>query len=321
MSKKLLSVVLAVALVLSTFAVAAFAVGGYGYESEEDAPLYTQAWSLGEPVADGNNYKVDVILDANYGVGPIQFKVIKTVNAGTLTLSSAAINTSVIPEYWLADISFCDSTGVFAIMPAPEVYSGIGAGVAGGKVIATLTYAASADVIATLAIDVADAKNEENIGGTLIAARMSDGNVVTGTALVGQTVSATTNTVNIGVVAADPELVGKEATANGITSEGYVDTTNKYVYGVVEGADPLAFFEATNGGYIEMTANAQGATNGTGAVLTLYKDNTKATVVDTWTLVIFGDATGDGTANALDVGPVMSHAVGTTLIKPNIYAA
>jgi hypothetical protein len=37
MSKKLLSVVLALALVFSCFAVSAFAIGGLGYENDDDA--------------------------------------------------------------------------------------------------------------------------------------------------------------------------------------------------------------------------------------------------------------------------------------------
>ena len=46
MSKKILSVVLALVMVVSCLAVSAFA----GYENDEDAALYTQTWALSSPL-------------------------------------------------------------------------------------------------------------------------------------------------------------------------------------------------------------------------------------------------------------------------------
>ena len=107
MSKKLLSVVLALALVFSCFAVSAFAVGGIGYESKEDAAYYNQTWALGEPVDNGNGtYTVDVKLTANYGVGTIQFSLIKNVTAGSLTLTGATTAGTDIPASWEAEVAF-----------------------------------------------------------------------------------------------------------------------------------------------------------------------------------------------------------------------
>ncbi len=313
MSKKLLSVLLALALLVSSFAISAFAgMGDDIFETDEDAVKYTQEWALGEPkdIGDGK-YTVDVTLKANYLVGPMQFKVIKKVTAGTLTLTDA-VESANIPENWIANVSFKDATGEVVIIPEPTEYAVNALDCSAGVVVATLTYTASSDAAATLTIDVADAKGPKNPDGTLIAARMEDGNVVTDTAITGQTVSQTTNTVTIGnAVVATPELVGKAFTFKETETTGYVDDENGFVYGVLEGADPLNYFEATNGGYIEMSENAQNVTNGTGSVLTLYKDNTKSEVIDTWELVIFGDVNGDGAVDIADPGPIMLFSVGS----------
>ena len=61
-TRKLLSVVLALAMLVSVFAVSANA---YGYEDENAA--YTQTWDLSEPVDNGDGtYSVDVLLKTNY---------------------------------------------------------------------------------------------------------------------------------------------------------------------------------------------------------------------------------------------------------------
>ena len=160
MSKKLLSVVLALALVLSCFAVSAFAIGGIGYESEEDAAFYTQTWALDEPVDNGNGtYSVNVRLTANYDVGTMQFVVLKNVTAGSLTLTEVSPG-SDIPAVWAASTVFSDANGKVMIVPNPAVDAVPALDCTAGKVVAKLTYTASADVAATLAIDVANVKSQ-----------------------------------------------------------------------------------------------------------------------------------------------------------------
>lgn len=306
MSKKLLSVILALALALSCFAVSAFALGDIGYEGDEDAAYYTQAWALGEPEVDGDgNYVVDVTLDANYYVGPIQFKVKKTVSDGSLTLVDAYAEDTDIPDDWNADVSFDDSTGEVAVIPNPTKDADA-LNCDGGKVIATLVYEASADVAATLVIDIADAKNASNPDGTLIAARMSDGNVVRGAALTGQTVSDKTNTVSIGAAVSNPpklvvvdgtigviDTSRTDLTLDGETVDGYLLGFDIYANGEVS-----EVFEVVGDGTMEIIPNAEGLENTTGAVVQVV--DLDGNVVARYVLIVFGDVNGDFSVDPTD---------------------
>ncbi len=329
MSKKLLSVVLALALAISCFAVVGFAVGGLGYEDEKSAPNYTQTWALGEPVpnGDGTTYSVDVKLTATaaegltYLVGPIQFKVDKKVKSGTLELTDVTLSKAVI-DVWgtqgvtsIADFDAEEEEDIVIIFPKPakETDAVSGLDLSSETVIATLEYT-STNAAATLAIDVADAKTANSTGGTLFAARMSDGNVVTGTPIVGQTVTPTTNTVTIGSVATPPELVVKEGTI------GVIDTTRTVIDavegtecdGYVYGVEPFLYetvgdvFEVVGDGEMEIVPSPYGSENGTGAMVQVIDDNEN--VVAEYVLIIFGDVDGDGEVTSLDVSEVEWHA-------------
>ncbi len=321
MSKKLLSVVLALALALSCFAVSAFALGDYGYEDEADAASYTQTWALSEPQdIGGGEYAVDVILTTNYLVGPIQFKVLKTVSAGSLALVDAYEGED-IPENWNADVSFLDTTGEVTVIPYPTEDGVNALDCAGGKVVATLVFAASADVAATAAIDVADAKSASNPGGTLIAARMSDGNVVTGAAITGQTVTNTSNpSATFGSAAVAPTLAVKAGKAGVIDTsrtalahdDSYTEIAGGctgYIYGVeLSAGDTVnSVFEVSGDGTMEIVNGAAGK-EGTGSIVKV-KD-TSGNVVETYCLVIFGDVDGDGEAGATDMGAIDLHNSG-----------
>ena len=303
MSKKILSVVLALVFVLTTFAVSAFAVGASGYE--EDAAAYTQTWALGEPVDNGNGtWTVDVSLTANYYVGAISFVVTNTAPTNAV-LTSVTKGAALTYE---ANIQMNATTGLVAIIPEPLTDADLGADLTAGGVIAKLTYTLAGGASANLAIENAP-KTATNPGGELIAVRLSDNNLTTGKMIYGQTVTSVGETRTLGGAAAAPELIAKAGTT------GYVDAARSYVYGVSPGTDPLNYFEATNGGYIEMSNGTASATNGTGATLTLYKDSTKATVIATYTLVIFGDVNGDGNIAVIDTTAILAHIAGTAPIS------
>ena len=90
---------------------------------------------------------------------------------------------------------------------------------------------------------------------------------------------------------------------------GYVDTNRMYIYGVKEKTNPLDYFEGVKSTYVlEMNqGNAQsGVVNGTGSVLTVYEDDTKAKVLANYILIIFGDADGDGLIRANDYTNIMN---------------
>lgn len=319
MSKKLLSVVLALALVFSCFAVSAFAIGGIGYEDNDaDKETYAQTWALGEPVkiADGI-YSVDVKLTAAYGVGTMQFVVKKTISAGSLTLTGVAVGRD-IPAVWLATAPFSDASSKVMIVPNPTVDAVPALDCSTEKVVATLTYTASADVSAELSIDL-NAKTQENPGGTLFAARMSDDNVVTGTSILGQNVKPT-NTVTIGSAASTPPtLVAIDGTLGvvdtsrtmldewDIDGDGDMQEVDGYLLGydidVNSSIDEL--FTIEGDGTMEIVATAEGSEAATGTMVNVVDND--GNVVATYVLIVFGDIDGNGFAEPADASIIEQH--------------
>ena len=333
MSKKLLSVILALALVVSCFAMGAFAIGGLGFEEDEEAANYTQTWNLSEPVDNGNGtYSVDVKLQAvaaagyEYLVGPIEFQLIKDITAGTLRLTNAVAG-PVVEETWGeqgidCDVSFSDASGKVMIIPTPSDDALSGLDLSTEKVIATLTFQASADVAASVRINIEDAKTAENPDGTLFAARMSDGNVVTGTAVVGQTVTPDTTPANFGAVtppAQAPELVvvdGAVAVIDTTRTELDMDDIDgdgdtQVVDGYLLGFDPDnngsldELFAVEGDGEMVITASAEGSEAGTGTIVEVV--DLDGNVVATYVVIVFGDVNGDGVADPNDAGYVEEH--------------
>ena len=310
MSKKILSIVLALALALSCFAVSAFAIGSIAYESDEDAALYNQAWAL-ESTNSGNVYTVKVLLTADYDVGPIQFKVNKTVNKGTITLTNAVAG-DAIPATWTADVSFSDTTGKVAVIPNPEETGAYGIANPNKACVAILTYTVSDDAAGSLVIDVADAKNADKPNGTLIAARMDERNVVTSTAYTGQTVSQDTNTVTIGNASTPPTLAVVAGTigvidtsrtmldADDIDGDGDLQEVDGYLLGYDQdnntSVDELFYVEGD--GEMVIVPSEAGSETGTGAIVQVV--DLSGNVVAKYVLIVFGDANGDGDAELTD---------------------
>ena len=114
------------------------------------------------------------------------------------------------------------------------------------------------------------------------------------------------------VSAAQPEL----AVIGGTT--GVIDTENKYVYGVTAGDAATLYFEALNGGTINMVANDAGATNGTGAQLQLL--DAQGGVLDTYTLIIFGDVDGDSAVSVADSITIAQYVEGAVSALPSAVA-
>ena len=91
MSKKILSVVLAIVLVFTVTATAFAASVSY---EDEDA-TYTQSWALGEPKDNGDGtWSVAVKLTANYPVMSFAFQLSNT-DATNVTLKSAVVGKDI----------------------------------------------------------------------------------------------------------------------------------------------------------------------------------------------------------------------------------
>lgn len=317
-TRKLLSVVLALVMVVSMLAVSVNAASYY-YESDEDKANYTQTWGLSTPVknADGT-YSVDVSLTTNYATGPIQF-VLTNTNSTVASIKSVTLG-AAIPASYNADIHVGKSSGKVMINSDTSSGSAITATEING-VIATVVYTYSGSGSATIAIKN-DAKSATNVAGTLIAARMSNANIVTGNPITGQTVSSVGNSVTIGAVA-KPTLAVKEGTIGVIdktrTAKMWDDdnltpvegdtTYTGYIYGVEPeyGETVEDIFEVKNGGSLSYTyLDPESETEGTGTVVNVL-DTDGVTVLETYVLVIFGDVNGDGAVDASDAFDIELH--------------
>lgn len=98
-------------------------------------------------------------------------------------------------------------------------------------------------------------------------------------------------------------------------STGVVDTVNKYVYGIAVGTEATyaafsAYFTVENGTF-EISGN------GTGATLSV--KNNSGDVVDTYTLVVFGDVNGDGEVNGVDATKLAQYSSGATSVLSGFY--
>lgn len=328
MSRKVLSVMLALMLVLSAFSVTAFAAGtGFEVEDEDEGVIVsTQVWSLSEAtkVSDGV-YSVDVSLTTNYVAGAISFRI-DAENGAELT--DVAINEDVISYAY--DLAY-NADGLVAIVPEPANEADEGVVVDG--VIATLTYTLAGDGD-TLTL-VNDAKSATNPGGDLIAVRLSDNNLSTGTMIYGQRVIDENEddiaegdviaTVVLGEAAAAPaDLAVKAAYASSgividtakFTSAGYAGVVYGFTLGSTKATAAYypTYLEATNGGSIEVVKTpfvARPASYGTGTTIKVF--NADGTLSKTYVIVLFGDTTGDGAIDKNDVSAINNAVNGSAL--------
>lgn len=325
-TRKLLSVVLALAMVVSMFAVSVNAASYY-YETEESKADYTQTWGLSTPVknADGT-YSVNVSLKTDYATGPIQF-VLTNSNSTVASIKSVSLGAG-IPASYNAEIYVGKSSGKVMIISDTSGGSAIAATEIDG-VIATVVYTYSGSGSATIAIQNSP-KSATNVNGTLIAARMSNANIVTGDAITGQTVTSVGNSVTIGA-SAKPTLAviqkfdddGNDITLGVIdktrTAEMWDDdnlaplegdaTFTGYIYGVEpEYGETIAdVFEVKNGGSLSYTyLDSESETEGTGTIVKVLDTDGK-TVLETYVLVIFGDVNGDGLVDSGDSFDIELH--------------
>ena len=310
-TRKILSLVLALAMIVSTFAVSAFAAASYESEEDVTAKKYNQTWALSEPVDNGDDtYTVDVNLTTDYATGAIQFVLTNTA-AASVTYDSIALG-DAIPADYNAEISAFekvndDGTSKVTVMIIPTTYdvSEIAAEAIDG-VIAQVTYTLVSGS-ATIALDN-NPSSATNPAGTLIAGRASDGNLVTSDMITGQVVAITEGqeSVTIGN-AALPSDLAKKATAEAgiIIDKGHTfgGAYDGVVFGFTQAANNTFknttyltnAFEATNEGTLSIVASDGKTTAvgnyGTGTVITV---TGKDGGVKKYVVVIFGDVDGNG---------------------------
>ena len=309
--RKLLSVLVALMMVVSMFAIVANAAG---YEDDETAAEYTQDWALSEPVDNGDGtWTVDVLLTTNYGTGPIQF-VLTNTDTSVAAIKSVTLG-DAIPESYNATVSVSKAKGKVMIIADTAGTGTITAEEIDG-VIATVVYNYAGEGSAEIAIDD-NAKSATNVAGTLIAARMSDGDLVTGDPITGQTVTVGDSVIIGGGEAPTLAVIdGKAGVIDTSRQDMYCDeseagtgdaTFTGYIYGVEpEYSESIdAVFEVVGDGYMSIVANDAGSEAGTGTVVEVYDNSDN--LVASYVLVIFGDVNGDGMVDAVDAGDVEFH--------------
>ncbi len=288
-AKKAISVVLAVVMIAGLFAFGAFA-------ADQNATIAVSASETQVEV--GATVTVTVAATTDYYAAATSVPVYYDAAAFDL------VPDSVTPSTDLYGAGYTDTaintTEAGCVMVAFIPKAGGTAKQLSNTTLFTFQLTAKANAQASpIATKAEDQKTATNIGGKLYLGAYSTADVNTATVTaVGQEFSLTNTAVTIGSAAA-PELVVTEDTT------GYIDEARKYVYGVKAGDEATAYFEATNGGSIEMVANEAGATNGTGAQLQL--KGADGAVLDTYTLIIFGDVDGTGAVDATDSAVIMRY--------------
>ncbi len=305
-TRKILSVLLALAMVFCVLSVSASAAASY--ESDEDLAEfgYAQEWELVERSNDGTNWIVDVVLTTNYPTGSIQF-VVNNTNPAAAVLDYENVQLGAGITY-SADIK-ASANGKVLIVPETTADT-VTAPEFDGAVVATLTYKYSGTGSAKLTIANAP-KKADAPAGTLIAARMDDGDIVTGTPVVGQAATVT-GEVNIGSAAA-PEIVAIDGTIGVVdTTRTFIDEDNGiectgYLYGVdpYDAGETVDSVFTVNNGSMEIIANEAGSECGTGTMVNVLDND--GNVVETYVLIIFGDVDGDGEVTVFDASAMELH--------------
>lgn len=322
MSKKLLSIVLALALAVSCFAVSAFAIGEIGYE--EEGSTYTQAWSLSEAVEGDNGWYVEVSLTADYTVGAMQFKL--DISSADITIKEVVAGAALTADY-NADIAY-DTTGasnIVAIIPNPVDEASAAIDFTNGGVVCTVYFTVADGASGTVQI-VDDAKSATNPGGSLFAARVDDGILSTGTSITGQATTIETPARNIGAVSLPADLVKKADAESGIIIDTAHTLGSAYkgiVYGFTQAANNTFMntnylvnnLEASNGGSLSYSRSIGKTGYGTGTVITVL--NADGTEAAKYVVVVFGDVDCNGLINVNDIKATLSGYNDATLYGDN----
>ncbi len=173
--------------------------------------------------------------------------------------------------------------------------------------ILTFTITALSDVSGEALINCvsATAKTDENVAGMLYFGTTTSGTTIT---------SIPENVENIDIENASTSVAVENGTAQIVAKTGttaVVDTTNKYIYGITPGDSVENYFTVNNGTYA-LVESSQGSTNGTGAKIQV--KNAGGDVVDTYTVIIFGDLNGDANVDGTDSQLIMQKVAGSSTL-------
>lgn len=304
-AKKVLSIVLAVVMVAAMFA---FSVGA---APDQNATFTVSVDST--PVQIGDVINVTVNLTTDYYAGPTNVPVY--YDTAVFEFVAGSVTGAKIFGATATDVQYYNdaATGCLKVAFIPDASDGTAAAKMLNGTLFTFQLKAIANGTSDIGLKADDQKTSTNIGGTLYCGAYATTSITSDVDTVDQTLTINNTSATVGA-AATPEL----AVIDGTT--GVIDSANKYVYGVTAGDAATLYFEATNGGSVKMVANEAGADNGTGATLQLI-DVDGTTVLDTYTLVIFGDVNGDGAITMADYGSIKNVVLGDSIDGALAFAA
>lgn len=261
----------------------------------------------------GQSATVTVTASADYPVATASIPVFYDKTMVTVSNATATLTGYAVAEV-TTDLTAVDSAKIYANTNMnSEKFGFVLVTYIGGandtvltinnKTVLTFTITAKSDVSGDALVKcVTDsAKTDDNVEGMLYFGATTSGTTIT-------SIPENVEGINVSNASATAEIT------NGVTelvtienTTAVIDAENKYVYGITPGDKVEDYFKVNNG-TLELIANTTGVTNGTGATINV--KNSSGTVVDTYTVIIFGDVDGDGEVNGSDYGDVKTVALG-----------
>lgn len=311
---KILAVVITIALIVSVFV-----VGSVANTKNTSITISIDKTEL----SSGETATVTVTASADYPVAlasiPVFYdKTLVSVSDATATLASDYSTAEVTTE-----ANAVDSSKIYANTSIDSDKFGfvlaVYIGAANEEVPATLENATVLTFTITALSDVSgeavvkcvteSAKTDDNIEGMLYFGTTISGTEITSIPENVENIDVSGAAASVQVVSGGTQLVA----ISGKT--GVIDDENKYVYGITPGDSVEDYFKVNNG-TLELVANESGYTNGTGATINV-KDSS-GIVIDTYTVIVFGDVNGDSEITGVDLMSLSQYVGGTTSVLTGI---
>ena len=264
----------------------------------------------------GQSATVTVTASADYPVATASIPVFYDKTMVTVSNATATITGYAVAEV-TTDLTAVDSAKIYANTNMnSEKYGFVLVTYIGGandtvstidnKTVLTFTITAKSDVSGDALVKcVTDsAKTDDNVEGMLYFGATTSGTTITSIPENVENIDVKNASKSATIITGGADLVAKADMPT------VIDKTNKYIYGITAGDSVEDYIQVNNGSY-ELVANSSGYTNGTGA--TVKVKNSSGTVTDTYTVIIFGDVTGDGKVKVADVNEInLTLLLGTT---------
>ena len=316
--KKIISIVLSLALVISIVATAIIATAN---AKETDVVIDVAETEL----SIGQTTTVSVKVTTNYPVATMSIPVFydKTkieVSEATATLTDYAVKSAITDAQSVDVAKVYANTGINADEYGFVLVTYIGgagqevAETISGEVL-TFNVTAKTDVSCIAAIKCVSksAKTDENVAGMLYFGSPVSGRTINSVPENIKNIDLTKAEANVKIGTTEPELIlneyGEEMGAVVYKTEDMFDGFQGVIFGIdTHNGEMIADYVATEAGSIEVLPNDYDSDAGTGAIVNLLDDN--GDVVESYVFILFGDVNGDGFIDSVDSGVIAEAEVG-----------